>query len=244
MKCALCLEDRKLCDSHLIPEFFYKPVYEGPHRYYQVPTSPVKKVVPRQKGIFEKLLCRECEKRLMVLEDYSRRVLYGGVEISIARARDRVLIDDINYEKFKLLQMSLLWRAGVSKRPEFSNVTLGPHADNLRQLIYSRDPGEPHRYGCMMILSPKLQELLSHMIMLPDMVRVAGHRCVRFVLGGLFWLFFTSSHTRELASKNAFLSKDGKLPLILENRWSVTFVNEFAKQLHDSGHLDSFEGSP
>ncbi len=244
MKCALCVEDKELCDSHLIPEFFYEPIYEEPHRYYQVSTNPDKKVVPRQKGIWEKLLCRDCVDRLSVLENYARRVLYGGVEIAITRANKRILIEDVDYQKFKLFQMSLLWRAGVSKRPEFSNVTLGPHEERLRALLYSGNPDEPHKYGCMMILSPKLQQLLPYMIMPPDMVRVSGHRCVRFVLGGLFWVFFTSSHTPELASKNVFLYRDGKLPLIVESKWSIKFINEFAKQLLNSGHLNSFETRP
>jgi len=74
MKCALCVEDKELCDSHLIPEFFYEPSYEEPHRYYRVSTNPDKKVVPRQKGIWEKLLCRDCEDRLTVLENYARRL--------------------------------------------------------------------------------------------------------------------------------------------------------------------------
>ncbi len=179
----------------------------------------------------------------MILEDYSRRVLYGGVEITMATASKCILVDNVNYEKFKLFQMSLLWRAGVSKRSEFSNVTLGPHADKLRKLIYSGDPGEPHQYGCMIIVSAEMQQILRQLIILPDMLKMSGHWCVRFMLGGLFWIFFVSSHKPELASKNLFLSKDGKLPLIVDNKWSVVFIKDFAKQLYNSGHLDSFEKS-
>jgi hypothetical protein len=128
MKCALCLLERDLRRSHIFPEFFYKPMYnEG--RYFQISTNPSQKIIPRQKGIWETLLCQKCEGRLSQLEDYARRVLYGGTEISITQHPGKIIIHDLDYTRFKLFQMSLLWRAGVSKRPEFKNVSLGPHEE-------------------------------------------------------------------------------------------------------------------
>ena len=32
MKCKLCLKENKLSRSHIIPEFFYKPLYDEKHR--------------------------------------------------------------------------------------------------------------------------------------------------------------------------------------------------------------------
>ncbi len=46
----------------------------------------------------------------------------------------------------KLFHLSILFWAGVSSRPCYREVSLGPHQETLRQLILNRDPGSPHQY--------------------------------------------------------------------------------------------------
>jgi len=83
--CALCLQTRALVNSHIIPEFFYRPLYDPKtHRYFQLSTEPGTRTVRRPKGLYEKLLCSECDgERLGALESYVRPILQGGVEIAI-----------------------------------------------------------------------------------------------------------------------------------------------------------------
>ncbi len=56
--CALCLEERKLKNSHIIPEFVYKAlgVYDEKHRFGGFSTDPDDKVTTHQKGFREYLL--------------------------------------------------------------------------------------------------------------------------------------------------------------------------------------------
>jgi hypothetical protein len=81
-RCALCQQDRELCASHIIPEFFYKPVYDEKHRFYTFSTDPADEVEgPEQKGLREHLLCKDCEGKLSAWEGYARKVIYGGLEL-------------------------------------------------------------------------------------------------------------------------------------------------------------------
>jgi hypothetical protein len=241
MKCALCLQEKDLCQSHIFPEFFYRPMYDEKGRYFQISTSPTKRNVTRQKGIWEKILCRECEGQLSQLEDYARRVLYGGIEIVISEQPGKLIIHNMEYTKFKLFQMSLLWRAGVSKRPEFNKVSLGPHQERLRQRIFSGNPGAPYEYGCMIICTPSLPKEINDLIIPPECVRVDGHRRYRTMLGGMWWLFFVSGQMCDLEQRNLFLTPDGRMPVFFEDNHSVEFIRKFAAELKHAGKLEGFK---
>ena len=57
-----------LCRSHIIPEFFFKPLYDEKGRYHQYSADPEQKTLVHQKGLREYLFCRECEDRFRVWE--------------------------------------------------------------------------------------------------------------------------------------------------------------------------------
>jgi hypothetical protein len=38
-KCKLCLKEKELCHSHIIPEFFYKPLYTDKHKFLAIPSN-------------------------------------------------------------------------------------------------------------------------------------------------------------------------------------------------------------
>ena len=135
MGCKLCLKQKKLQKSHIIPEFFYQPLYDNLHKFNVITTSSKEKNKPEQKGIRERLLCYDCEQLLSPNEDYVRRVIYGGTEIKISRDGNNVIIWNTDYIKFKLSQLSLLWRSSVSKLKYFSNISLGPHEEKIRQML-------------------------------------------------------------------------------------------------------------
>ena len=74
MSCALCLENNLLCDSHIVPEFFNKPLYDdSPKRYHGISTDPGERLDIKQKGISEELLCESYERKLSLWEGYARK---------------------------------------------------------------------------------------------------------------------------------------------------------------------------
>ena len=112
--CKLCGKVDKLRNSHIIPEFLFKPLYDSKHRFHVLSTVLDSPNRYEQKGIREKLLCQSCETLLSKHEGYARTVLFGGTEISVRKEDGNYIIGDIDYKKFKLFQISILWRAGIS----------------------------------------------------------------------------------------------------------------------------------
>lgn len=153
--------------------------------------------------------------------------------------QDTILIWGVDYSKFKLFQLSVIWRAGVSGLQQFSNVNLGPHEEKLRCMIEKNDPGAPDDYSCLVIFTPSHFHLTSKMMMLPQETKFDGHRCYMFLMAGLTWVFFVSSHIRQLPYKEKmFLSLDGDLPVMIENVASKIFFEQTVAEWKRKGNLD------
>lgn len=238
MRCRLCLNKSELCKSHIIPEFLFKTLYaKEKHQFVQVAGSS--RVRKWQKGFREKMLCRDCEDKLNKWETYVTQVLFGGTEISIEKMKDSIIVRDVDYAKFKLFQLSLIWRAGASIREQFSNVRLGPHEEKLRSMLEKGDPGKPYDYGCLIILTPSHFKLTGTMMMLAQETRFDGHRCYMFLMAGFTWVFFVSSHTGRLPyNEKLFLGLNGVLPVIIENNASRKFFEQTFYGWKESGNLD------
>jgi hypothetical protein len=238
MTCRLCHQDYELCNSHIVPEFLYKTLYsKEKHRFVQLSGSP--KVRKWQKGFKEKMLCRNCEVKLNKWETYAAQVMMGGTEIGFEKLKDAIIVRDVDYVKFKLFQLSIIWRAGASRLQQFSNVNLGLHEERLRCMIEKDDPGEPADYGCLKIFTPSYFDLISQMMMLAQETKFDGHRCYMFLMSGVTWVFFVSSHMRQLPhTEKMFLGLDGVLPVMIENAASKIFFEKTFTEWKKSGNLD------
>ena len=143
MNCALCGIDAQLQDSHIIPEFAFKTAYDDKHRCRVLSTYSRRPRPFEQKGVREPLLCAECETRLSRYEHYASQVIDGGVPSRVRDLRashNCIDVFDLDYTKFKLFGLSVLWRAGVAKHSMFSRVRLGRHEPILRDMIMQGDP--------------------------------------------------------------------------------------------------------
>ena len=111
--CALCLESAELRNSHIISEFLYSTIYDEKHRFHVLEAGG-KYPYYEQKGYREPLLCQECETKLSKWETYARAILTGGKPLKYWREDSITWIRGIDYQRFKLFQLSILWRAGVA----------------------------------------------------------------------------------------------------------------------------------
>jgi hypothetical protein len=241
MTCALCLKPRELRKSHIIPEFLYKFIYDDKHQYFVLTAADEEPIKRKWTGIYEQLLCSECESLIGSYEDYAAKALKGGVPITRQKLSDQLVFGGIDYKRFKLFQVSLIWRAGVCHHESMSNVTLGPHAERMRTMILNGIPGKPHQYGSFLFFSPAVQGVMKSMIYLYEPVRVLGFRAFRAVLGGLLWAFIVASHTESFPYQQAFLSESGELPVFNSGKLGEQFVQGVADDLKKKGKLAELE---
>lgn len=238
-KCALCLKDLDLVKSHILPEFLYKPMYDDKHKYIIISTDSSKKPVTRPKGIYERLLCDNCDNNILgEYENYASKVLFhdGITKDNIKKIDIGFLITDIDYELFKLYQMSLLWRSSVSCRPEFKDTNLGPHSDRIREMLINRNPGKRHKYGCVIYYIPDQPEEMIEFIYPPELIpnKIEGHRWYRAIFNGRVWTYIVSSHSNMYSHQELFLQEDGTLPIINSGKFGKKFITSLAHDLNKS----------
>lgn len=237
MKCKLCLKEKDLCNSHIIPEFMYKTLYDSLHRYHMVSVEPDEKNKFQQKGIREKLLCSNCEQHIGNWERYASKIYSGKFEIDNYADKEFVGISGIDYKQFKLFQLSILWRIGVASIRGFKHIKLGPHEEILRKMLLEFNPGDPNEYGCIMVSLIDEDEHIKGLTITPDSLRYFGHRAVRVIIGGMIWAYIVSNHSKMFKFKNLFLKEDGILTVYGRNASEVKMLKMFAKELSDQGKL-------
>jgi hypothetical protein len=229
-KCALCLKEKELCNSHIIPEFFYKPLYDEKHRLQLIPSINEEKTHYEQKGLRENLLCEECEEQLSRFEKYTSQLFYGGMGVYVTN-ENPIRIEGIDYKKFKLFQLSLIFRASVSNLDFFEKINLGPHEEKIRKMLIDENPGGENDYPCL-VLIPKMKgrPMSDELILTPEEIKkFEGHRQYRFILGGCFWVYIVSSHTSMFSFKKFFLKENGKLLIPIER--ADRFLNALARDM-------------
>lgn len=245
--CKLCLEQKPLCESHIIPEFWYQPLYMN-HKFIQPKVDEKLGVKIFQKGIKEPLLCVDCEEFLNTIYEQPIHQFWKE-KVNIAALNyskdSHFVLQNLNYTKFKLYHLSVLWRAHHSNNQMFEKVKLGAkHERILREMILTQQPGEETVYPVFgsVLFRKATGEVMKDMMIQPLQLKTRdGHYAYRFLFGGVVWWIGVSSHIR-LEKNTDSLTKDGRMifhktyleedPRILElvENWSQKF-QELPKSL-------------
>jgi hypothetical protein len=230
----------QLCKSHIIPEAFYKPIYESGHKIYrftQIEDRPKR----LRKGIYERLLCESCETRVIKeYEDYAIKVWHGEdrgphSDVEYHLKSNGLEMTGLDYRRMKLFFMLILWRIGVSSQNEFKSVNLGPHEEKLRNMIINDDPGEVHDYGTILIAGRQREEVRSIMIrsifVQSHRFKVKGHSMYRFGIGGMVWHMYVSSHMRDSEWCSGFLQKDGTMRVYQNDVYVLKLIKDMSTNI-------------
>jgi len=231
--CKLCLENKPLVKSHIIPEFMYKPLYDTDHRFNILETHVGRKGrLP--KGVYEKLLCKECDTNIIgKYESHASSVIFGDgkKEIEVEKTKYGLLVHGIDYTLFKLFQISIIWRCSISYRKEIHKINLGYHQEIMRQMLLNGYPHEYFRYGVQMYYFPQSSRSMIDLIVSPVLVEklVDGHETFRAIFNGVCWIFVMSDPTKIFSERKYFLSANGNLPILNSGLKGERYVQELMR---------------
>lgn len=237
-KCKLCGEEKILRNSHILPEFIFKPLYDSKHRFHVLSTIPDDKNRLYQKGAREELLCDDCEQIFSKYERYASIVFNQSNSIDVHQINNEYHFSGIKYDFFKLFQLSILWRIGISEHTGFEEIDIGPHEQKIRTMLINKESGRYFEYGTIMIALLGDKKLLNGLIITPEQFKYNGFTFIRVVFAGFIWLFIVSSHSSRFPFKDYFLSEDDKLIIQVRNAENMNFIKKFARNLHDLGKLE------
>jgi hypothetical protein len=191
--CRLCDQPSKLCKSHVISEFLFKPLYDKDHQFIDVFDVSKGRVKKSQSGWKERLLCASCESKINRFEKNSRRLFTDPLPALKPGHAIRREFPRVDYSMLKLFFLSILWRASVSSLDVFQHVDLGPHEDKIKALLLRADPGDALVYPTLFFnIHFDGQHFRDYMVQ-PTYVKIEGRKCYRFLLSGFLVYIFVSS---------------------------------------------------
>lgn len=184
-----------MCNSHIIPEFCFKTLYDENHHFIKLYDVRNDGHCYGQKGYSEPLLCAECEALLARYERYCRRVFTDPLPPPRADTKRFYDLSRVNGFKLRYFFLSILWRASESKHEMYKHVTLGKkHSDILRSHLLAETLPPYDQYGCLVLALHHNDTPLKDLIVEPTHCRIEGHKVYRFVFAGLVLFCFVSSH--------------------------------------------------
>ncbi|MBD3249472.1 hypothetical protein GF336_05485 [Candidatus Woesearchaeota archaeon] len=228
-ECKLCLEKvDKLCNSHIIPEFFYKPIYNDQHKLFPIDLNKIK-INKIQKGLREYLLCKSCESKFNRYENVVNKIIYTD-KLTSERDEPFFIINDFDYHKFRFFQLSILWRIGVSSLSMFSDVKLGPHLEILRNSLSEERLCPYNQYGCILTACRHEGKHKIDFIDSPEKLSIiGGHKAYRLVFGGFVWTFVVSSKNHPIHETYEYMFlRPSHLLIFNKEIKDMEFINEIA----------------
>jgi hypothetical protein len=217
--CKLCEKNSELQNSHVIPEIFYDLIYDSnPRRFRSIPIDPSQKIKYEQQGIREHLLCKTCEGKFQQFEDYVKRAfidgkIVAGRKIQSVQKQDGIVLQNLDYKKFKLFLLSLLWRMSITTRDFFANVSLGKkHEKTIHAALLDEDPLQPEDYPCVVELLTLGGRFHQDFLLKPYSMR-GTFRIYMAVIAGLRFSFYVGSCVPPKSFVSSAISQQNELTI-------------------------------
>lgn len=227
--CKLCLQEKYLLkESHIFSAFLYREAgLLNDEKYAIVETKKLiegtyvdgfPKANPKSKGEFEGgILCESCDNKIIgTYETYASQLLFHNSNCKQYQTGEGFkfsLCTNVDYTKFKLFVLSLLWRASISSRKAFGNVRLNSAvAEELRLMILNSDAKEFSKFPFLIYTHWNIDEseMPSDLFIPPiQMISPQGEMTYRFYMGGNFYDIFLGKINPDLSP--FVLNQEGEL---------------------------------
>lgn len=198
MICKLCLKEKQLVrKSHIIPDFMYQGLFNAKHFIAPLYLKEMNVGKMKPTGFYEPdILCAQCESQIIgKLESYANLVIFGGkgnpdkyhrcTKVENYEGNQLLYFENIDYKKFKLFLLSILWRASISKQKIFSQVNLGEHEEIIRKMIIENDPKTDNDYSISIVLLKENKVSPTNFIVDPVKIEDSGTISYIFIVNGL-----------------------------------------------------------
>lgn len=183
-----------------------------------------------QTGEFEKyILCEKCENEVLSkYEKYGASVLKGGVELKMSHKKISGLsfleIEDIDYTKFKLFILSILWKSSISSRDIFKEISLGPYEKAIGEMLLNGNPGKSSKFPCLILTYLNHKDISAELIAQPKRSKIDSGTTYNFLFGGISYTIFISKNIIPDFISEVTIKEDNTLKVIYADRHARNII--------------------
>lgn len=226
--CKLCHEEAELRRSHIYPDHLYGLARDDDNVSHFIRAQG--NIQRRQQGLWEYLFCDECEQLLSrEYENYFADLWLNNNALPNSIASNTYTIENIDYLKFKLYHLSILFRTSISSLPEFTGIHLGPHEETIRQMLLSQDDNDNYQIAASVLIHED-RTVEKRIITFPKWVSHNAHTFYQTIFSGCAWLIKVSSHNHAEMSEIS-LQEDGTISMECE-RWETYSEIQLLRQIY------------
>lgn len=226
-KCKLCRQAAVLVDSHVVPRALHNDIrIPGDElRFYATDQRYSKR---SRTGAYGKFLCKGCEDSFAPYDQYGvefvRNHKNGKTGQPLWDSFSSGFVVSVDYVKFKLWVLSILWRAHACNHESYRATTLDrQRAQQLTECIKKRSPGPSDRFAIVVMqldeapmwhrswIAPRLVESWGESENGTQEVRDA---CLLYLPGGFKFLIHVDEREPLPVWEPVIFREDGQLRVV------------------------------
>ncbi|MDI7744054.1 hypothetical protein QMK38_18755 [Lysinibacillus fusiformis] len=238
-KCRLCGKEKKLIRSHIVPEGFYKKIYDGKRRLFLTSQSR-NAFTLMQKGQREELLCKECDSDLIgnTYDKYGIEVIRDRLHIQTFTDCEKEIWVGLDYNKFKIFLLSVLWRAHIAQNFH-TGITLEKSIETL--IVKSIKSGKAPKENVIPIVGFSLVDPKDNDFKCDEIITngntykregILNSKTYIIIFGGYAWTFIVPSAEKNDSQEYFFLKENGLMVFPKQNIYDFTPLTQLMKSIH------------
>ena len=198
-KCKLCLKDNvEIVNSHIVPSWAYKRIRENNSKQPDPICIERDKTYSTSKQLKEYMLCKDCESKIKVFEDFASEITYNknGDSSFISNYKGEckeyteLKVYSLNKDQAESLRkfaLSVAWRASIAKSKKLKGVDLGEKYNEIARLSLNNEIEIPQNISIFCYLHRNIHNnKLYNFIEEPKTYKEKKYHKTSFVICGLY----------------------------------------------------------
>ena len=124
-----------LIEAHIIPKGFARLI-RGPGPNVALSVQQVREAKPQLGEYDADILCATCDQKLGYFDDYAVDLCKTFERKHVRLSNDIFELQGFDGDKFTKFVLAVLWRASISNRSTFKDVSLGPYENKARDVLF------------------------------------------------------------------------------------------------------------
>lgn len=213
--CPLCDTSNKIINSHILPEGFYRNIYDEDRAIFISKNRSMKKKI--QQGFKQRLLCENCDRKIIGPYDkYAIETIRDKKHINLSTGMGVEIWQEFDTQKIKKFFLSLIFKAHLSRKIPYEKVEIDSDLiDPIKNYLQNKKiPDESFNLFAEALIDPNNGKPITGFVTainVSELLPTDSAKVYSCIISGFCWHFIASEKKIENEYEKFFLSSKGKM---------------------------------